>query len=86
MEANDDDSCRVVYYCPKSDADICELFQASQPPVITSGDRASRPALFNVYQNVRKLLDEDVGNFETGAQATLTDEPLDVADTPSQFL
>lgn len=74
MEANDDDSCRVVYYCPKSDADICELFQASQPPVITSGDRASRPALFNVYQNVRKLLDEDVGNFETGAQATLTDE------------
>ena len=69
MEANDDDSCRVIYYCPKTDNDICELFEASTPPVTTSSDRTLRPSLFNVYQNVRKLLDEDLGGFESGAQA-----------------
>lgn len=69
MEANDDNSCRVVYYCPTSDDHLCELFEAKRPPVITSSDRTLRPALFNVYQNVRKLLDENLGNFESGAQA-----------------
>lgn len=67
MEANDEPSCRVVYYCPGSAHHVCELYTAAQPPALTPGERALRDPLAHVYQNVRKLLDEDVGNFESGA-------------------
>lgn len=65
MEANDEPSCRVVYYCPGSAHHVCELYTAAQPPALTPGERALRDPLAHVYQNVRKLLDEDVGNFES---------------------
>ncbi|KAM3419444.1 Phosphodiesterase [Cercospora zeina] len=65
MEANDESSCRVVYYCPGNAHHICELFRASHPPALTPGERAVRHPLALVYENVRKLLDEDLGNFDS---------------------
>jgi hypothetical protein len=66
MEETDDRQCSAVYFCPSNDYDISDLYNASGPPVVAPHDRVQRPALANVYSNVRRLLDVDQGNFERG--------------------
>lgn len=69
MEANDGEACRVVYYCSSGDVDIAELFHTSRRP--TADERSLHRSESRVYQNVHKLLDEDLGNLQTGAKLCL---------------
>ena len=66
MEEPHDGQCRVVYYCPDLDLALSELYKATAPPIAPSGGEDPREPLEHVYSNVRRLLDQDQGNFAQG--------------------
>ncbi|USW47311.1 Putative HD/PDEase domain, 3'5'-cyclic nucleotide phosphodiesterase [Septoria linicola] len=74
MEANDGEACRVVYYCSSGHVDIAELFHTSRRP--TAYDGSLHRSESRVYQNVHKLLDEDLGNLQTVFVSTNHEECL----------
>ncbi|EME88305.1 uncharacterized protein MYCFIDRAFT_185033 [Pseudocercospora fijiensis CIRAD86] len=91
MEESHDGQCRVVYYCPGLDPPLSELYNATAPPIASSGDELPRPPSEHVYSNVRRLLDHDQGSFaqgETGrlsrsSTAVLVESKIAVADALS---
>lgn len=66
MEDTGDGRCSVIYYCPGSAHDFSELHHHANPPAVTLDDERRGSSLKHVYNNVRRLLDEDQGNFEQG--------------------
>ncbi|KXT02741.1 hypothetical protein AC578_5453 [Pseudocercospora eumusae] len=63
MEEPHDGQCRVVYHCPDLDPPLSELYTPIAPPIASPAEEDPRPPLEHVYSNVRRLLDQDQGNF-----------------------
>ncbi|KAK4635077.1 putative 3',5'-cyclic phosphodiesterase pde-4 [Fulvia fulva] len=64
MEDTGAGRCSVIYYCPASAHGLAELHHHASPPAVTLDDERKGSSLKHVYNNVRRLLDEDQGNFE----------------------
>ncbi|EME49583.1 hypothetical protein DOTSEDRAFT_68382 [Dothistroma septosporum NZE10] len=64
MEDTGGGRCSVVYYCPGSAVELTELHHHASPRTVTLDDERKGSSLKHVYTNVRRLLDEDQGNFE----------------------
>ena len=71
MEDTGDGRCSVIYYCPGSALDLAELHDHASPPAVTLDDERTGSSLKHVYNNVRRLLDQDQGNFEQGETVPL---------------
>lgn len=53
----------IVYFCATAQDEVYELYHKTNPP---SEAAAANSSLGQVYENVRTLLDEDIGGFEEG--------------------
>ena len=56
----------IVYFAATARNDIYELYHKRSPPSEDAVAANRESSLGQVYQNVRTLLDEDVGGFEEG--------------------
>ena len=56
----------IVYFAATVRNDIHELYHKRSPPSEDSVAANRQSPLGQVYQNVRTLLDEDIGGFEEG--------------------
>ena len=68
MEEHANESCSIVYFCASAQEDIYELYHKNSPPDGVSGP-SQHKSLGEVYENVRTLLDEDLGGFDEGEVA-----------------
>ena len=67
MEEHSANKCSViVYFCASADHDISELYHKRSPPSTATLHENQHSPLGQVYENVRTLLDENVGGFEEG--------------------
>jgi hypothetical protein len=67
MEEHRANECSViVYYCATAHNDIYELYHKRSPPSSTAVSENQHSPLGQVYENVRTLLDENVGGFDEG--------------------
>jgi hypothetical protein len=60
----------IVYFAATVQDDISELYHKKSPPSEESVAANRQSPLGPVYQNVRTLLDEDIGGFEEGKDIT----------------
>lgn len=67
MEEQRANECSViVYFCATAQDDIHELYHKKSPPADDAVSAGRQSPLGQVYENVRTLLDEDIGGFEEG--------------------
>ena len=66
MEEHADECSVIVYFCATAPDDIAELYHKNAPPSADTVSEGQHGALAQVYENVRRLLDEDLGGFEEG--------------------
>jgi hypothetical protein len=67
MEEHRANECSViVYFCATANNNIDELYHKRSPPSWTAVAENQHSPLGQVYENVRTLLDENVGGFEEG--------------------
>jgi hypothetical protein len=66
MEEHASECSVIVYFCATAQDDIAELYHKNSPPSVATASASQHAALAHVYENVRSLLDEDLGGFEEG--------------------
>ena len=70
MEEHRANECSViVYFCATAHNDIDELYHKKSPPSTAAVSENQHSPLGQVYENVRTLLDENVGGFDEGNDA-----------------
>lgn len=75
MEEAAPGQCRVIYYC--HGLSHTELYTPAKPPAATNSQDGALPD--GAYNNVRRLLDVDQGNFGQG-KASPSRQVLTLAD------
>ena len=66
MEEHANECSVIVYFCATAQDDIAELYHKNTPPRAEEAAADQHASLEEVYENVRSLLDEDLGGFEEG--------------------
>jgi hypothetical protein len=85
MEEHRANECSViVYFCATAHDDVYELYHKRSPPSATAVSENQHSPLGQVYENVRTLLDENVGGFEEGKDMAVSLQ-LVLSLTPRSF-
>lgn len=68
MEEHANECNVIVYFCATAQHDIAELYHKKSPPSEAAVADNGHTPLGKIYENARRLLDEDLGGFEEGEE------------------